>query len=58
VGLSGVGGDGRSSLVPVPERLWAARNVANNLLRFGDPAAAGEGVALLEEAGGRFLALV
>lgn len=46
----------RGSLTPVPERLWAARNVANNLMRFGEPLQVGEAVALLEEAGGCGLA--
>ncbi|GIL52216.1 hypothetical protein Vafri_7917 [Volvox africanus] len=41
--------DVRGSLVPVPERLWATRNVANNLLRFGEPLQVGEAVNMLEE---------
>eukprot|EP00798_Chlamydomonas_sp_ICE-L_P005530 gene5530-4163_t len=40
----------RQSLVPVPERLWAARNVANNMVRFGNPKQLGEAVGMLEQA--------
>ncbi|GIL88789.1 hypothetical protein Vretifemale_16676 [Volvox reticuliferus] len=49
--LVGPGGaaDARGSLVPVPERLWATRNVANNLMRFGEPLQVGEAVNMLEE---------
>ncbi|GLI64415.1 hypothetical protein VaNZ11_007621 [Volvox africanus] len=41
--------DARGSLVPVPERLWATRNVAKNLMRFGEPLQVGEAVNMLEE---------
>lgn len=36
--IGGVAGPlGQDTLGPVPERLWAVRNVANNMLRFGNP---------------------
>lgn len=44
--------EARKSLVPVPERLWALRNVANNLVRFGLPAQLPEAVAMLSQADG------
>eukprot|EP00198_Chlamydomonas_reinhardtii_P009734 XP_001699071.1 predicted protein [Chlamydomonas reinhardtii] len=49
-GPHGMRGNFRGSLVPVPERLWASRNVANNLLRFGEPLQVGEALRMLEEA--------
>lgn len=38
----GVSGPTGQDMVPVPERLWAVRNVANNMLRFGNPAQVGQ----------------
>ncbi|PNH02911.1 hypothetical protein TSOC_011084 [Tetrabaena socialis] len=46
----GGGAEARGSITPVPERLWASRNVANNLMRFGEPMQVGEAVGMLEEA--------
>lgn len=31
----------RQSLTPVPERMWALRNVANGMVRFGDSSKVG-----------------
>ncbi|EFJ51899.1 hypothetical protein VOLCADRAFT_116364 [Volvox carteri f. nagariensis] len=50
VGPGGEAEAARGALVPVPERLWATRNVANNLMRFGEPLQVGEAVGMLEEA--------
>lgn len=45
----------RQALVPVPERTWALRNVANSMLRSGaaasgDTAAAEEALTMLKQA--------
>lgn len=42
----------RQDLVPVPERTWALRNVANNMLRTAaaDSAAAAEALGMLKQA--------
>ena len=39
----------RRSLSPVPERLWAMRNVANGMVRSGQAAQLGEAVAMLQQ---------
>lgn len=51
LGLDPSGPAQRAALVPVPERTWALRNVANNMLRFGAAGSqAGEAVGMLREA--------
>jgi hypothetical protein len=53
VGLRGLdpsGAEQRKALVPVPERMWALRNVANNMLRTGSGDQAGEALNMLQEA--------
>ncbi|KAL6753529.1 hypothetical protein V8C86DRAFT_2725058, partial [Haematococcus lacustris] len=40
----------RASSTPVPEQLWAVRNVANKMVRFGDPNQMSEALGMLEGA--------
>ncbi|GAX82526.1 hypothetical protein CEUSTIGMA_g9953.t1 [Chlamydomonas eustigma] len=40
----------RRSLSPVPERLWAMRNVANGMVRAGNAVQLGEAVGMLQQA--------
>jgi hypothetical protein len=40
----------RQALTPIPERLWAVRNVAGSMVRFGDPSQAAEAVNMLLDA--------
>lgn len=53
-GLDPQGSRLRQALVPVPERTWALRNVANSMLRSaaasGDNAAAEEALGMLKQA--------
>ena len=49
-GLDPSGAEQRKALVPAPERMWALRNVANNMLRTGAGDKAGEALNMLQEA--------
>ena len=49
-GLDPSGSEQRKALVPAPERMWALRNVANNMLRTGAGDKAGEALNMLQEA--------